>query len=495
MTFEDDDGPVKLAEGTYDDVIVGTGLAASVLAAALAGDGRAVLHCDANGYYGDETATVPWRQLIQRLEKDPRYGAVSVDVPDDDDGSVDGNAYLFDLMPLVLYSRSDIVDALVRSRSSNYLSFRCIERHFALVDGRVVSVPMSRNDVFQSDCIDRADKRRLMKLMHVVMDGDRLATAPSNAMDRDLLGQYSDRPFREYLAAIGLSPMLQTFIIYSFCFDDGETMSTDQGIAALKKFLMSMGRFDRGALLYPVYGTGDLPQAFCRLAAVYGATYLLRCAPDLTDDEMVLGGTDQRIDFQNVITREVYDASSTDSVSRCICVSRVPIVDGVGICMLTVPPDDPGQHVVRVLQVDEASGCAPPGSYIIYLSTRQCDRAQERIRGVLERIVTSANRKRTVFFCEHRSSLIIQQSRKTCGTNQGDDVTAELKSRRRISISGSSYLFDADDMVKEARNAFEQLRPGSEFLRQRPGEDDDLDVDTRNNPEFCRIVTDDTNAG
>ncbi|SPQ96828.1 unnamed protein product (mitochondrion) [Plasmodiophora brassicae] len=455
MTFEDDDGPVKLAEGTYDDVIVGTGLAASVLAAALAGDGRAVLHCDANGYYGDETATVPWRQLIQRLEKDPRYSAVSVDVPDDDDGSVDGNAYLFDLMPLVLYSRSDIVDALVRSRSSNYLSFRCIERHFALVDGRVVSVPMSRNDVFQSDCIDRADKRRLMKLMHVVMDGDRLATAPSNAMDRDLLGQYSDRPFREYLAAIGLSPMLQTFIIYSFCFDDGDTMSTDQGIAALKKFLMSMGRFDRGALLYPVYGTGDLPQAFCRLAAVYGATYLLRTLS---------------------------------------LVSRVPIVDGVGICMLAVPPDDPGQHAVRVLQVDEASGCAPPGSYIIYLSTRQCDRARERIRGVLERVVTPANRKRTVFFCEQRSSLIIQQSRKTCDTNQGGDLTAERKSRRRISVSGSSYLFDADDMVKEARNAFEQLRPGSEFLRQRPGEDDDLDVDTRNNPEFCRIVTDDTNA-
>jgi hypothetical protein len=39
-----------------------------------------------------------------------------------------------------------------------------------------------------------------------------------------------------------------------------------------------MGRFGptTGALLCPLYGAGEFPQAFCRVAAVWGATYLLR---------------------------------------------------------------------------------------------------------------------------------------------------------------------------------------------------------------------------
>ena len=31
-----------------------------------------------------------------------------------------------------------------------------------------------------------------------------------------------------------------------------------------------------GALLVPLYGAGELPQAFCRVAAVAGALYVLR---------------------------------------------------------------------------------------------------------------------------------------------------------------------------------------------------------------------------
>ena len=31
-----------------------------------------------------------------------------------------------------------------------------------------------------------------------------------------------------------------------------------------------------GALLAPLYGAGELPQAFCRVAAVAGALYVLR---------------------------------------------------------------------------------------------------------------------------------------------------------------------------------------------------------------------------
>lgn len=36
-----------------------------------------------------------------------------------------------------------------------------------------------------------------------------------------------------------------------------------------------MARFGKSPYLYPLYGLGELPQAFSRLSAVYGGTYML----------------------------------------------------------------------------------------------------------------------------------------------------------------------------------------------------------------------------
>ncbi|ONH69050.1 Rab proteins geranylgeranyltransferase component A [Cyberlindnera fabianii] len=52
----------------FDVVIAGTGLAESVLAAALAWQGTNVLHIDANSYYGDSTATLTIDQLKQWVQ-------------------------------------------------------------------------------------------------------------------------------------------------------------------------------------------------------------------------------------------------------------------------------------------------------------------------------------------------------------------------------------------------------------------------------------------
>jgi hypothetical protein len=41
----------------------------------------------------------------------------------------------------------------------------------------------------------------------------------------------------------------------------------------------SLGKFGPTGFLVPVYGSGELPQALCRSAAVFGATYLLRRPP------------------------------------------------------------------------------------------------------------------------------------------------------------------------------------------------------------------------
>lgn len=42
------------------------------------------------------------------------------------------------------------------------------------------------------------------------------------------------------------------------------------------RHLSALGRFGETAFIAPLYGVGELPQAFCRMAAVHGAVYVLR---------------------------------------------------------------------------------------------------------------------------------------------------------------------------------------------------------------------------
>lgn len=53
------------------------------------------------------------------------------------------------------------------------------------------------------------------------------------------------------------------------------SLSLKDGISALCRHVQALGRYGTTAFLVPLFGN-ELPQAFCRCAAVYGATYLLR---------------------------------------------------------------------------------------------------------------------------------------------------------------------------------------------------------------------------
>lgn len=55
-------------------------------------------------------------------------------------------------------------------------------------------------------------------------------------------------------------------------------MTAAEGQRALAQHAASMGRFGpgTGAFLTPLYGGSEMSQAFCRVAAVHGALYVLR---------------------------------------------------------------------------------------------------------------------------------------------------------------------------------------------------------------------------
>lgn len=46
-------------------------------------------------------------------------------------------------------------------------------------------------------------------------------------------------------------------------------------IEKMQLYNESMGRYGDSPFLYPVYGLGGLPEAFSRLCAIHGGTYML----------------------------------------------------------------------------------------------------------------------------------------------------------------------------------------------------------------------------
>ena len=59
----------------------------------------------------------------------------------------------------------------------------------------------------------------------------------------------------------------------------------------MQLYLESIGRYGDSPFLYPIYGLGGLPEAFSRLCAIHGGTYMLNTKLDeiMFEDGKVVG--------------------------------------------------------------------------------------------------------------------------------------------------------------------------------------------------------------
>lgn len=98
----------------YDVIIMGTGLKEGMLSALMSVQGRRVLHIDAAGHYGGETASLSLDQLYERFR-----GGESP--PESLGRSRDWN---IDLVPKFVMGFGTLVDLLIYTGVNSYLEFR-----------------------------------------------------------------------------------------------------------------------------------------------------------------------------------------------------------------------------------------------------------------------------------------------------------------------------------------------------------------------------------
>ena len=164
------------------------------------------------------------------------------------------------------------------------------------------------------------------------------------------------------------------------------------------------------AFLCTYYGTAEIPQAFCRMCAVYGGTYVLRRAPAyflFSPEEHggvagIICSRGQILRAPVVVCSRAYSGLPTEvltppaaaaasasrggggketaeacparagEIQRCVCVASWPLVDSDGLCLAILPPGACGNRVaIRILQLDFTAQACPRGAYVWHLWTAE----------------------------------------------------------------------------------------------------------------------------
>jgi len=433
--------PDDLDQKNFDVVIIGTGLPESVLAAALARVGKKVVHLDSNDYYGSTIATHTFSQFRSLLaEKSPteengcncgcggKIGANASEVccvslikghshytsnpqiiePRGayEPSPKDNRLYNFDLSPHLLFSCGPTVSTLASSGVSRYLEFKALEKCYMMSGQELLEVPDSRSALFSNPNLDLLEKRMLMKFL---LEIQKEVTNDGTSLGKEELEQKAENEqkqlFIDYLVQYKLSPKLINFVLYSIGLlqaDQKESgtgqVNTKQGKKALIRYLKSVGRYNNTPFLIPMYGTSELPQAFCRECAVYAGEYMLRAPmshlkkvtdgweihrpglPPLTANWVVVSSS--AVQFK--------DSTEMHPVERCICVTDRSLKPKMKTLFVVIPPNTCGNaRAIHVVQNSYDTRHTPHGKFMIHLSTAYSPTARTSLTAALDLLLAN----------------------------------------------------------------------------------------------------------
>ncbi|TVU27099.1 hypothetical protein EJB05_29678 [Eragrostis curvula] len=416
---------------SFDVVICGTGLPESVLAAACAAAGKTVLHVDPNPFYGSLYSSVPLPSLPSFLSPDPSDSVPLPPSGDDLHTAVDlhrrniyseveisgaapepSRRFTVDLVgPRVLYCADEAVDLLLRSGGSHHVEFKSVEGGSSLFywEGQLYPVPGSRQDIFNDVATFKLTEKTVLFSFFKLVRAHIAAAAHEDGEGEEASDKISEEdlnlPFVEYLKKQRLPPKMRAVVLYAIAMADYDQdtdcceklLTAREGIQTLALYSSSIGRFAnaQGAFIYPMYGHGELAQAFCRRAAVKGALYVLRMPVSalLMDEERknCLGArltSGQDILCQQLILDPSYkvpilDAPSDGSdsnllrkVARGICIISKSVKQDSSNLLIVFPPKSLEEQqiaAIRVLQLSSNLVVCPPGMFMVYLSTPCAD--------------------------------------------------------------------------------------------------------------------------
>lgn len=420
-----------------------------------------------------------------------------------------------------------MVDLLISSDVGRYLEYKALERIYTVLEDQTFEkVPLSKEDVFLSQTVGVADKRRLMKFLTFCLDHENqpqeyqgfflfplpllLSHLLSSLLSLSLyfsLEDHADLPFSQFLSHKQITGHLQHVIQFAIALDQRGDVTTRTGLKLVKEHLTSLGRYGNTAFLWPMYGISETAQAFCRLTAIFGGVYMLRCKPkkfllqpgtttESSKISHVVVGEDQAIDCQFVVSNLDYLPTKDREglrYSRAILVVEGKVHPDTVIDFTVIPPDRFGNsHPVYLIHTDGNAGSSPDGKGwlslflkkkkrpldvkpkqspdVFYLSTLSHHQtAKEDLQAVVDAYFAprtegeEAGTKPNLLYSLYYSQRVRESDW------QGPE--------NLLTVPDADQNLTHEDCVAVARRMFESMFPGEDFLPPTPRPEEALSVE------------------
>jgi len=351
----------------YDAIVLGTGLKECILSGLLSVNGFKVLHMDRNSFYGGESASLNLNQMYEKCKggtKPPESLGASRD-------------YNIDLIPKFIMAAGNLVKLLIHTDVTRYLEFKCVSGSYVYRDKKIHKVPSSASEAFSSPLMGLFEKRRCGKFLEFVQAYDEKDPKTHSKMDM------KKTTARELMKWAGLEPETQEFLGHAVALYRNDLFLDQPAIDMIYRVQLyweGIARYEKSPYIYPMYGLGELPQAFARLAAIYGGTYMLNKPVEhivYNDNGEAIGvkaeGEVAKAKFVVGDPSYFHDkVKKSGQVVRAICILSHPIpnTNNSDSCQIIIPQNQVKRKSdIYVSCSSFAHNVAPKGKYIALVST------------------------------------------------------------------------------------------------------------------------------
>lgn len=352
----------------YDCVVLGTGLKECILSGLLSVSGLKVLHMDRNNYYGGDSASLNLEQIYEKFRKSKPEGGNVAKL-----GA--SREYNVDLIPKFIMATGILVKMLIHTDVTRYLEFKSVAGSYVYKGGKIYKVPATDTEALKSPLMGLLEKRRAKKFFVFVQEFD--AADPKTHQGVDPKG-----PTSEVFKKFGLADDTVDFVGHALALhrdDEYLHQPAADTILKIKLYVESLARYTKSPYIYPLYGLGELPQAFARLSAIYGGTYMLNKPIEeiITEGGKVVGvkseGSVAKCKF--VIGDPSYFPNKTakkGQVVRCICLLDHPIPDteNADSTQIIIPQKQVGRKSdIYISVISSTHNVCAKGKFVAIIST------------------------------------------------------------------------------------------------------------------------------
>ncbi|KAF7257108.1 hypothetical protein EG68_05841 [Paragonimus skrjabini miyazakii] len=333
---------------------------------------KKVLHMDRNKYYGGaSTSLSPLEELFEKFGVKAnlsKYGRT--------------REWNVDLIPKFLMANGKLVSLLVHTGVTRYLDFQSIAGSYVFHKGKIHKVPSNETEALATSLVGFFEKRRLAHMLKWAVDVEENVPSTWTSVyspPTDIRKDSITYAFNKF----GIDENTQNFVGHALCLFSNDSYKTDvpaiEVIRRMQLYDQSVARFGKSPYVYPLYGLGELPQAFARLSAVYGGTYMLNKPVEeiVMENGKVVGvkaeGEVARCDA--VICDPSYVPNRVKKVGqvvRAICILAHPIQNAKDAASLQViiPQSEVGRrHDIYISCVSNSHQVCPKNFFIALVAT------------------------------------------------------------------------------------------------------------------------------